>query len=164
MVKNYEPEQAFNLIIDDFIRAWECLAKANVPSKLESCAGARIPGKRQGPMFFGFLAMNLLEYICRLCATSTPALLEFSNYLNAIESKYFIHLPLADLRARDAFHMVNPSVDSEIRSAPTARKSKGVDCVGEMLEVPEAFNAAGGEPLRSQAVTELKDALRAPKL
>ena len=37
--------------------------------------------------------------------------------------------------------MVNTSVDSEIRSAPAARKSKGVDCAGGMLGGPDVFNA-----------------------
>lgn len=63
-------------------------------------------------MFFGFLAMNLLEYICRLCATSEPDLLVFSNNLNATESKYFIHLPLAGLSVkRDSYSL--PYVDKK---------------------------------------------------
>jgi hypothetical protein len=44
---------------------------------------------------FGFMAMNLLEFICRLCQTdpNKKALLDFSNELNRIEPKYFTHLP-----------------------------------------------------------------------
>jgi hypothetical protein len=44
---------------------------------------------------FGFMAMNLLEFICRLCNAdpSNTALLNFSVELKKIEPKYFTHLP-----------------------------------------------------------------------
>jgi hypothetical protein len=44
---------------------------------------------------FGFIAMNLLEFICRLCQAdpNKKALLDFSNELNKIEPEYFTHLP-----------------------------------------------------------------------
>jgi hypothetical protein len=44
---------------------------------------------------FGFMAMNFLEFICRLCQAdpSKKALLDFSNELYKIKPKYFTHLP-----------------------------------------------------------------------
>lgn len=47
------------------------------------------------------MAMNLLEYICRLCMSDSNALRGFSEELNKIEPKYFIHLPVNLAQSRD---------------------------------------------------------------
>ena len=97
-------------MINDFKSAWNTLASIN-----DQHIG-------RGNFIFGFMAMNLLEYICRLCSSDPSALRDFSNELNSIESKYFTHLPVnpaqsgrkLDLRIkRDGF--ILPYTDEENR-------------------------------------------------
>jgi hypothetical protein len=66
----------------DFENSWNCLAE--LPRS----------GINRGNYMFGLMAMNLLEFICRLCQAdpSKKALLDFSKELNKIEHKYFTHL------------------------------------------------------------------------
>jgi len=52
-------------------------------------------GTRQGPVFFGFLAMQQLEFACRLRTNNEEVLIEFSRCLHEIERTYFIRLPVS---------------------------------------------------------------------
>jgi hypothetical protein len=60
--------------LNDFRSAWNTLARVN-----DQKIG-------RGNFIFGFIAMNLLEYICRLCGSNSSALRDFSNGLTDIES------------------------------------------------------------------------------
>lgn len=84
MVKYYSERKVYKFIIGDFRNSWNRIAELPPRS-----------GINRGNYMFGLVAMNLLEFICRLCQTdpSKKALLDFSNELNKIEPKYFTHLP-----------------------------------------------------------------------
>jgi hypothetical protein len=56
MVQDLSPRKAFEFITGNFTFAWNCLAN------LEDERGIS-----KGNFVFGFMAMNLLEFICRLC-------------------------------------------------------------------------------------------------
>ncbi|HZD34224.1 MAG TPA: hypothetical protein VE130_03380 [Nitrososphaeraceae archaeon] len=83
MVVNLSSEIALTLMIKDFKGAWNTLA------------GLKDHRIGRGNFIFGFMAMNLLEFICRLCRSdpTRKTLRDFSNNLNTIESKYFTHIP-----------------------------------------------------------------------
>jgi len=89
MVENLSAKKAIHLMICDFKSAWNNLASVN-----NHHIG-------RGNFIFGFMAMNLLEYICRLCISDSNALSGFSDELNKIEPKYFIHLPANVAQSRD---------------------------------------------------------------
>jgi hypothetical protein len=83
MVNNLSAEEIHDFIIKDFIGAWDSLAKN--PDKAIG----------RGNFMFGRQAMNLLEYIARLC-TNDPTgsmLPTYSSKLFKIEPKYFTILP-----------------------------------------------------------------------
>ncbi|MGH9982608.1 MAG: hypothetical protein ACRD8W_01475 [Nitrososphaeraceae archaeon] len=88
MVQNLPPKTVVNLITSDFEKAWKGLVK-NEEKKA-----------RQPPMFFAFLAMDLLEYVCRLCKYDLQGFEDFSNNLYKTEKKYFIDLPLTRFKAK----------------------------------------------------------------
>lgn len=81
MIKYYPERKVFKFIIGDFRNSWNRLAE--IPRS----------GINRGNYMFGFMAMNLLEFICRLCQTdpNKKALPNFSNELNRIEPGYFTH-------------------------------------------------------------------------
>lgn len=81
MVQNLREKTAYELIVNDFKSTWTALVEK------EKCQ------THQGPVFFGFLAMHLLEFVCRLCKNNEQALIEFSRCLYELERKYFIQLP-----------------------------------------------------------------------
>jgi hypothetical protein len=83
MVKNLEPVMAYKTIISDFNITWDALE-----------------AYEHGKMFLTFIAMNLLEFVCRLCRSDEQALMDFSKCLYEVERKYFIHLPIK------GFHVV----------------------------------------------------------
>jgi len=89
MVENISAKKAVHLMISDFKSAWNNLASVN---------NYHIG---RGNFIFGFMAMNLLEYICRLCMSDSNALKGFSEELNKIKPKYFIHLPANLAQSRD---------------------------------------------------------------
>jgi hypothetical protein len=85
MVENFTAEQAYKRIKVDFKRAQNGIV------------GNESGQTRQGLMILAFMAMNLLEFVCRLCKSNKQDLIDFSNSLNEIEGRYFIHLPIKGL-------------------------------------------------------------------
>jgi hypothetical protein len=73
---------AYNIIVNDFNRVWDSLVAKETGTV------------HQGTMFLTFMAMNLLELVCRLCKSDEQALMDFSKCLYEVERKYFIHLPI----------------------------------------------------------------------
>jgi hypothetical protein len=80
MVRNLDKNNIHQLITADFEGAWNSVA-AN-PAQIG-----------RDNLMFARQAMTLLEFGSRLCHNNASALTEFSNALNAIESKYFTRLP-----------------------------------------------------------------------
>lgn len=83
MVKDLQAKEVYDLIIKDFTGLWE-----SVTNNPDHQIG-------RGNFIFGFMAMNLLEFICRMCHSdsSGKSLRDFSNELKRIEGKYFTHIP-----------------------------------------------------------------------
>jgi len=83
VVENLSAEKALTFMINDFKGAWNSLA------------GVKDRRIGRGNFIFGFMAMNLLEFICRLCRSDATGetLQDFSINLNKIEGKYFAHIP-----------------------------------------------------------------------
>jgi hypothetical protein len=91
MVKNLEPKEMYNFIVNDFIDVWDSVVNNNN----EKIA--------RGNFLFGIQATIFLEFICRLCSTDQTgnAIKDFSTKLKELECKYFNRIPQKCVTIKD---------------------------------------------------------------